>query len=55
MKDIEYLDNTGFILIAQETPERSKLNVISRFFEFMDDLFDNAFLKSYYEDIKKNN
>jgi len=58
MKYLDFLDETGsstIPLIEHELPEETTPNsVLESFVEFMDDLFDNIFWKSYYENIKKN-
>jgi hypothetical protein len=58
MKYLDFLDENGTLtipLVERELPEEAAPNsVIENFFEFMDNLFDNLFLKSYYENIKKN-
>lgn len=59
MKYLDFLDETGpstIPLIERELSEDPKPSaMVERFFEFMDDLFDTIFWKSYYENIKKNN
>jgi len=59
MKYLDFLDETGILtipLIECELPEETTENdAVERFVAFMDDLFDNIFWKSYYENIKKNN
>ena len=59
MKYLDFLDETGTLtipLIEHELPEeQAPTDIVERFVEFMDDLFDNIFWKSYYENIKKNN
>jgi hypothetical protein len=58
MKYLEFLDKTGTLtipLIEHEVPEETvPASFVGRFVVFMDDLFDNIFWKSYYENIKKN-
>lgn len=59
MKALELLDDDvkklSDHLIADEVPEDPNPSVIEKFFEFMDDLFDNVFWKSYFENKKKPN
>jgi len=54
MKYLDFLDEPGPPLIVRELPEETVSTALENFFEFMDDLFDNIFWKSYYENIKKN-
>lgn len=57
MKYLDFLDETGPLtipLIEHELPEEPTPTIVERFVEFIDDLFDNIFWKSYYENIKKN-
>ena len=56
MKYLDFLDESGLTLIERELPEETNpIVAVEKFVEFMDDLFDNIFWKSYYENIKKNN
>jgi hypothetical protein len=57
MKYLDFLDETGRLsipLIDHEVPEDPKPTAVEIFFEFIDDLFDNSFWKSYYKNVKKN-
>ena len=58
MKYLGFLDETGTLtipLIEREVPEETvPAAFVERFVVFMDELFDNIFWKSYYENIKKN-
>jgi hypothetical protein len=57
MKYLDFLDENGTLtipLVERELPEEPKPTIVERFVEFIDDLFDNLFWKSYYENIKKN-
>ena len=65
MKALEFLDDNKkpIPLIAQELQNNKtergreteiKLNVIESLFEFMDELFDSVFMKTYHENVKKN-
>jgi len=54
MKYLDFLDEPGSPLIEHELPEETTPTAVEKFVEFMDDLFDNIFWKSYYENIKKN-
>jgi len=58
MKYLDFLDEIGTLtipLIEHELPEESTpTSFVEKFVEFIDDLFDNIFLKSYYENTKKN-
>lgn len=59
MKYLDFLDDSEpltIALIEHELPEETKpIAAVEKFLEFIDDLFDNIFWKSYYENIKKNN
>jgi|UniRef100_A0A6C0DTG4 hypothetical protein len=58
MKYLDFLDEIGPLtipLIINELPEKPTPTIVERFVDFIDELFDNLFWKSYYENIKKNN
>ena len=64
MKALEFLDDDKKITISlfhEETPNNNAefkpnvVDVVESLFEFMDELFNSVFMKTYHENVKKTN